>query len=100
MKWSLIAVSCLFSGVGMAQTQDLLVVANTRQQEVIANLRTELEVAKANGQANALLIEKLRKENETLREIMRGYVKHIDELNNSNLQLVKELEECEEEQSK
>jgi len=62
------------------------------QQEKIQGLMTELETAKKNGNVNAALISKLRRENETLREIMRGYVKQIDELNTKNLQLSSDLD--------
>ena len=52
--------------------------AMKEQQDKILGLKEELETAKKNGKVNASLIAKLRRENETLREIMLGYVKQID----------------------
>lgn len=75
--------------VGRPEDQE----AMKEQQDKIESLKTELETAKKNGKVNASLIAKLRRENETLREIMRGYVKQIDELNTMNLQLESELDE-------
>lgn len=67
--------------------------AMKEQQDKILGLKSELEAAKKSGKVNASLITKLRRENETLREIMRGYVKQIDELNTINLQLESDLDE-------
>jgi hypothetical protein len=63
------------------------------QKEKIQGLMTELETAKKNGRVNASLIAKLKRENETLRQIMIGYVKQIDQLNTMNLKLTSELDE-------
>ena len=62
------------------------------QQEKIKGLITELETAKKSGRVSASLIAKLNRENETLRNIMIGYVKQIDELNTKNLQLTSDLD--------
>jgi hypothetical protein len=53
----------------------------------------ELKEAKRQGRVSAGTIAKLTAENNTLREIMRGYVKQIDELNTKNLELNTNLEE-------
>ncbi len=63
------------------------------QKEKIQGLMSELETAKKNGRVNASLIAKLKRENETLRQIMIGYVKQIDQLNTMNLKLTSELDE-------
>lgn len=63
------------------------------QKEKIQGLMSELESAKKNGQVNASLIAKLKRENETLRQIMISYVKQIDQLNTMNLKLTSELDE-------
>ncbi len=66
--------------------------AMQEQQDKIKGLLGDLESAKKRGKVDALLISKLRKENETLRQIMIGYVKQIDELNTKNLQLTSDLD--------
>lgn len=63
------------------------------QKAKIQGLMDELETAKKNGRVNASLIAKLKRENETLRQIMIGYVKQIDQLNTMNLKLTSELDE-------
>jgi len=59
--------------------------AMKEQQAKIEGLIDELETAKRSGNVKASLIAKLNRENETLRNIMKGYVKQIDELNTKNL---------------
>ena len=66
--------------------------AMIEQQTKIQGLITELETAKKNGKVSASLLAKMRRENETLRQIMIGYVKQIDELNTKNLQLTSDLD--------
>ncbi|AEA44449.1 hypothetical protein [Fluviicola taffensis] len=63
------------------------------QKEKIQGLMTELESAKKSGKVTASLIAKLKRENETLRQIMISYVKQIDQLNTMNLKLTSELDE-------
>jgi hypothetical protein len=63
------------------------------QKEKIQGLMDELETAKKNGRVSASLIAKLKRENETLRQIMISYVKQIDQLNTLNLKLTSELDE-------
>lgn len=67
-----------------SQTDSLMV-----QKEKIQKLLTELNNGK---RKSAQEIAKLRRENETLRQIMIGYVKQIDELNTLNLELESELD--------
>ncbi len=67
--------------------------AMAEQQEKIRGLIDELEAAKKKGAVNGALIAKLNRENETLRNIMKGYVKQIDELNTKNLQLTSDLDQ-------
>jgi cbb3-type cytochrome oxidase subunit 3 len=67
--------------------------AMKEQQAKIQGLIGELETAKRSGNVKASLIAKLNRENETLRTIMKGYVKQIDELNTKNLQLTSDLDQ-------
>lgn len=62
------------------------------QRERIQGLMNELETAKKNGTVNASLVAKLKRENETLRGIMKGYITQIDSLNTLNLQLTSDLD--------
>ncbi len=59
------------------------------QQEKIQELLDELESGK---KMSAYQISKLRKENETLRKIMKDYVYEIDSLNTLNLKLTSKLD--------
>lgn len=84
----------------MISTYDALVKKDSTQSDSLNIQRTkieglvkELQTAKKNGKVNGQLIAKLRKENETLRQIMIGYVKQIDQLNTLNLKLNSELDE-------
>jgi hypothetical protein len=54
---------------------------------------TELEAEKRNGSVKGSTIAKMNREIETLRNIMKGYVKQIDELNTKNLQLASDLDQ-------
>ena len=67
-------------------------------QEVNTKLLSEqmklLEEFKKSGIANSELINKLKTENETLRQLMIGYVGQISELNDINLKLEEELDKC------
>lgn len=60
------------------------------QQEHIRELLDEIN---KNKRLSAAQIQKLKTENETLRNIMKGYVRQIDSLNTLNLQLHSELED-------
>lgn len=66
--------------------------AMSEQQTKIKGLLTELESAKKNGKVSASLLAKMKRENETLRQIMVSYVKQIDELNTKNMQLSSDLD--------
>ncbi len=84
----------------MMETYDALIKKDAKQsdslniqKEKIQGLMDELSSAKKNGKVNGQLIAKLRKENETLRTIMRGYVVQIDELNTKNYKLTSDLDE-------
>lgn len=63
-----------------------------KQKEKIMTLMNELDVAKRNGRLTASQLFKLNKENETLRDIMKSYVKQIDSLNTMNIKLTSELD--------
>ena len=65
------------------QTDSIMV-----QKERIQGLIDELN---SNKKLSASQLVKLRKENETLRNIMKGYVMQIDSLNTLNLQLTSDL---------
>ncbi len=62
------------------------------QQDKVRGLVAELETAKKNGKVTASLVAKLQRENETLRSIMKDYVRQIDELNTKNVQLSTDLD--------
>jgi hypothetical protein len=68
-----------------ASKSDSLMVQKTKIQKLLDEIN--------NGKRkSAQDIAKLRRENETLRQIMIGYVKQIDELNTLNLQLESDLD--------
>lgn len=60
-----------------------------QQKEKIQNLLNQLN---SNKKFSAQQLYNMRKENETLRNIMKGYVKQIDSLNTLNLQLNTDLD--------
>jgi flagellar biosynthesis GTPase FlhF len=68
-----------------ASKADSLNVQRTRIQELIAELNS-------NKKRSASQLYAMRKENETLRGIMKGYVKQIDSLNTLNLKLSSDLD--------
>lgn len=63
------------------------------QKEKIVKLMDELDAAQRSGRLTANQLFQLRKENETLRSIMKGYVKQIDSLNTLNLKLTSDLDQ-------
>jgi chromosome segregation ATPase len=63
------------------------------QKEKIEKLMDELDAAQRSGRLTANQLFQLRKENETLRSIMKGYVKQIDSLNTLNLKLTSDLDQ-------
>ena len=60
------------------------------QKAKIQELVDELD---RNKKMSASQLFQMRKENETLRKIMRGYVKHIDSLNTLNIKLTSDLDQ-------
>lgn len=64
-----------------------------KQKEHIEGLIAELEDAKSKNRLNAGYINKLKRENDELRSIMRGYVYEIDSLNTLNLSLRNDLDQ-------
>lgn len=68
-----------------ASKADSLNVQRTRIQELITELNS-------NKKRSASQLYAMRKENETLRGIMKGYVKQIDSLNTLNLKLTSDLD--------
>lgn len=84
----------------MLETYDALIKKDASQsdslniqKEKIQTLLSELKSSKRRNSLSASEIAKLRRENETLRNIMIGYVKQIDELNTLNLQLESDLDQ-------
>jgi len=84
----------------MLETYDLLIAKDkskadslNAQKEKIKGLLANLEAARKSGKLNAAELYKMKKENETLREIMRSYVRTIDSLNTLNIKLGSELDE-------
>lgn len=63
------------------------------QKDKIMALMGELEEAQRSGKMTASQLFQLRKENETLRNIMKSYVKQIDSLNTLNLKLTSDLDQ-------
>jgi hypothetical protein len=61
------------------------------QKEKITKLMDELEAAKRSGKISASQVYKLRKETETLRSIMKDYIRTIDSLNTANGVLTESL---------
>ena len=64
-----------------------------QQKEKILGLMKDLDAAKRNGKLTASQLYKLKKENETLRDIMKSYVHQIDSLNTLNIKLGSQLDE-------
>lgn len=63
------------------------------QKDKIESLMSELEAAQRSGKMTASQLFQLRKENETLRSIMKSYVHQIDSLNTLNLKLTSDLDQ-------
>lgn len=63
------------------------------QKEKIVGLMNQLEQAKRSGRLNAQIVAQLKRENETLRNIMRSYVVQIDSLNTLNIKLHSDLDQ-------
>ena len=86
--------------LSMLDEYDKIEIKNEQmQQEIdakkaeIENLLTEVETLKGQKKKDAGAIYKLKKENETLRNIMKGYIHTIDSLNTLNINLTKTIGE-------
>lgn len=80
----------------MLDTYDALLEKDKSQADSINAQKAyieELLVQVEKGKLNGYQLAKLRKENETLRDIMRGYVYQIDSLNTANYQLRSDLDQ-------
>ena len=84
----------------MLDTYDALVVKDKSkadsiniQKQKILGLMNDLEQAKRSGRLNARTVAQLRRENETLRNIMKSYVVQIDSLNTLNIKLHSDLDQ-------
>jgi hypothetical protein len=83
----------------MLKTYDALIAKDASkadslniQKDKIKGLMNELEAQRRSGRLSAQTVFQLRKENETLRGIMKGYVVQIDSLNTLNLNLSTKLD--------
>ncbi len=84
----------------MLDTYDALVIKDKSkadsiniQKQKILGLMNDLEQAKRSGRLNARTVAQLRRENETLRNIMKSYVVQIDSLNTLNIKLHSDLDQ-------
>lgn len=75
-----------------AQEQGDMNAEQAAEIEAQKNQITELLQKVEQGKWTASELAKMRRENETLRGIMKGYVKQIDSLNTLNLQLTSDLD--------
>lgn len=80
----------------MLETYDKLKAKDASQSDSInaqkEKIQSLLNQLNSNKKFSANQLYQMRKENETLRNIMKGYVKQIDSLNTLNLQLNSDLE--------
>ena len=80
----------------MLSTYDKLKAKDASQADSInlqkEKIQTLLNQLNSNKKFSAQQLYNMRKENETLRNIMKGYVKQIDSLNTLNLQLNTDLD--------
>lgn len=80
----------------MLETYDKLKSKDASQADSInaqkQKIQSLLDQLNSNKKFSANQLYQMRKENETLRNIMKGYVKQIDSLNTLNLQLNSDLE--------
>lgn len=70
MRYFILAVSLIIAGASFSQSK----------KEQIAMLQHQLDSVKAISAESAVKFDKLKKENEVLRKIMKGYVYQIDTL--------------------
>jgi hypothetical protein len=64
-----------------------------KQKDKIIGLMNDLDEAQRSGRLTARTIAQLRRENETLRNIMKSYVVQIDSLNTLNIKLNSDLDQ-------
>lgn len=80
----------------MLDTYDKLKIKDVKQEDSIniqkAKIQNLLDELNSSKKISARQLYTMRKENETLRGIMKGYVKQIDSLNTLNLRLNTDLE--------
>jgi len=81
----------------MLETYDALIKKDASQSDSLTvqkvKIQKLLDEINSGKKKSAQDIARLRRENETLRQIMIGYVKQIDELNTLNLKLESDLDE-------
>jgi len=81
----------------MLETYDALIKKDATQSDSLTvqkvRIQKLLDEINSGKKKSAQDIARLRRENETLRQIMIGYVKQIDELNTLNLKLESDLDE-------
>ena len=81
----------------MLSTYDKLIAKDKTQADSLniqkAKIQELLTKLESNKRLSARELMKVRQENETLREIMRSYVKQIDSLNTLNIKLTSKLDE-------
>ncbi len=83
-------LSLQYEGVKQHISNDSLAALVEQEQMKVQRLMDELKTVKA---TNSKRINELKRELETLRTIMRGYVAQIDSLNTANQKLTKEKEQ-------
>ncbi|MDR1881092.1 MAG: hypothetical protein LBQ78_09175 [Tannerellaceae bacterium] len=83
-------ISLQYEGFKFSIGNDSLLALLNTEQAKVQRLMEELRTVKA---TNARRINELKKELETLRKIMRGYVIQIDSLDRANKQLTQEKEQ-------
>lgn len=92
----LFALLITSTGFGQSNKQQLKICEDSLavQQQIILDLTEQLESAKSNIQTSSEWLEKVKKENETLRRIMKDYVKQIDNDQTRIIELETELDKC------
>ena len=83
----------LFSYDSLEQNNSVAIDSINRQREKINNLMQEVDKLDKKSKRDWRKIYKLKKEAETLRNIMKGYIHTIDSLNTLNINLSNDLTE-------
>lgn len=80
----------------MLKTYDALIEKDKSKADSLnlqkAKIQSLIDELESNKKMSAQQLYKMKKENETLRNIMRGYVKQIDSLNTLNVKLTSDLD--------